>query len=213
MEELARNCSNIRIGGEWKPRFEFTHNGKIADEEYPDTYGVTLRVKGMELLQPFKERYEHQFTVYLPATYPAQAPIIKWHTPIFHPNILMFDEGNEYYLELREKMGGEELLTEDINKDPRWLNVLDGYVCLNTLREDWTPSISLDMLIVEIANMVRYQTFSTPSDESFNKAAAQWAREKQAELPNYFPIDKEGLTKLKQIGQVRVIGVEKDTGT
>jgi ubiquitin-protein ligase len=204
MEELAKRCLSVEIGGKPLPRFEFIHNGNIEAGEYPDLYGVTLRVKGIESLHPFKERYEHSCTIYLPATYPTKAPVVKWHTPISHPNILTFDETNPLYQELCEQFGGEELLTEDINKDPRWIKLLDAYVCLDTLRENWTPFVGLDELVVEMANMVRYRTYN--ADNPFNKAAAAWAKEKE-KLHGYFPLD-DGLLEIKETIDVRVVEVD-----
>ena len=109
MEELQKKCLRVNE----KPRFEFVHNGKIEAGEFPDMYGVTLRVKGVETRhQEF--RYEHSCTIYLTEKYPTEAPIIKWHTPIFHPNILTFDENNELYQELCQEFGSEELFTFDL---------------------------------------------------------------------------------------------------
>lgn len=203
---LADKCTTIDFGKGPLPRFEFKHNGKIEADEYPDMYGITLRVKGVESLHPLRERYEHQCTIYLPVNYPVEHPLIKWHTPIFHPNILMFDENNQSYQNLLENIDSEEALTEDINTNPDWLNVLDGYVCLNTLREDWTPAVGLDDLIIELTNMIRYQTYSASPGKAFNKAAAKWAREKE-EIPGQLPLDN-GLTEIEEVIGVEVIDVK-----
>lgn len=204
MKKLADRCSWVDTDRGSRPRFEFVHNGNIEAEEYPDMYGVTLRVKGIESLAPFRERYEHSCTIYLPETYPTEAPIVKWHTPIFHPNILTFDENNELYQELCGTFGSEELLTEHFNKDPRWAELLDGYVCLDTLRENWTPFVGLDALVIEIANVVRYQTYS--ANNPFNRAAARWAKE-QEKLRGYFPLD-DGLLEIEVTAGVQVVNVD-----
>lgn len=203
MEELAKRCLSVEIGGKPLPRFEFVHNGDIEAEEYPDMYGVTLRIKGIESARE-EERYEHQCTIYLPATYPTKAPVVKWRTPIFHPNILTFDENNPLYQELCEQFGSEELLTEHINKDPHFAELLDSYVCLDTLRENWTPFVGLDELVIEMANMVRYRTYN--ANNPFNKAAAAWAKEKE-KLHGYFPLD-DGLLEIKATIDVRVVEVD-----
>jgi ubiquitin-protein ligase len=203
MQELADKCLQIELGGKRVPRFEFTHNGNIAAEEYPDTYGITLRVKGIESLHPFKERFEHEATIYLPVDFPAKAPVVRWHTPISHPNILTFDETNPLYRELSVEFGGEDLLSEDINRDPRWIELLDAYVCLDTLRENWTPFVGLDELVIEMANMVRYRTYN--ADNPFNKAAAAWAKEKE-KLHGYFPLDG-GLLEIGESPEIRIVDV------
>jgi ubiquitin-protein ligase len=199
MEKLAARCTKR----EGQPRFEFTHNGDIEAGEHPDMYGVTLRLKGIESHNPLKWRYEHSCTIYLPAVYPAEPPLIKWHTRIFHPNILMFDETSESYQELRRELGSEELLTQHINQNPQFVGALDGYVCLDTLSKNWTPSVGLGDLVIEIANMVRYQTYS--ANDPYNKAAAEWAKEKE-KLHRYFPLDK-GLLEIEEDGSIRIVAI------
>lgn len=203
MKSLADKCLRINTDKGSQPRFEFKPNGNPESEEYPDTYGVTLRVKGIESAHE-EERYEHKFTIYLPADYPTKAPIVKWHTPIFHPNILTFDKNNELYQEYEHEFGSEELLIAHINKDPRWAKLLDAYVCLDTLRQNWTPFVGLDELVIEIANIVRYRTYT--ANNAFNQAAAEWVKKKE-KLRGYLPLD-DGLLEMRMAPGVQLVEVD-----
>lgn len=185
MQTLAQRCGSVNLGQGNLPRFEFKNNGNPDESEYPDTYEVTLRIQGVRKFPPLEYQSEHSFTIYLTEKYPIEKPVVKWHTPIYHPNIKVFDENNPVYKTLIGEFGSEELMTQDINSNPDWTNLLDGYICLDALRENWTPFIGLDDLVIEIANMVRYQTFNVNSP--LNKAAAEWAKEKMK--VRYFPLD------------------------
>lgn len=38
-------------------------------------------------------RYNHQFVIIISANYPFEKPSVAWKTPIFHPNIMMPEDG------------------------------------------------------------------------------------------------------------------------
>lgn len=200
MKRLAEKCASITIGVERQPRFEFTHNGAPQDGEYPDVYGITLRVKGIESARDV-ERIEHKCTIYLPADFPTKPPIVKWHTPIFHPNIQAFDENNQLYQELSETLGSEKELTKQINHDPRFAELLDGYVCLDALKKNWTPMVGVESVVIELANMVRFHTYNVNS--VLNKAAADWVNRK-AQLTAYFPLD-QGLLEVAETSILKTV--------
>lgn len=202
MQELCERCSTVETPDGPKPRFEFTHNGNPDQGEFPDRYAVTLRITGMESAREVK-RDEHACTIYLPAAYPTTPPVIKWHTPIFHPNILTFDEEDALYRELLEEMGSEKLMTEHLNTQPQFAEVLAGFVCLDILDKNWSPSVELDAVVIEIANLVRYQNYTINS--AYNQAAANWAYEKR-KLRGYFPLGP-GLLHAAQTAQPVVVKV------
>lgn len=210
LNRLAQRCLPVSQLDS-RPRFEFDHNGNSEVGEYPDRYRVTLRVKGMEKYPPETIRREHSFTIYLPIRYPVEPPKIQWHTPIFHPNIRVFDENSRQYQELRDKFGSDELLNQEINRDPRWaewMEQLEGHICLDVLDKNWTPFVGLDELIIQFANVVRYQTYT--ATHGYNQAAASWVK-RQESIPGRLPLDPDGLLKMKVTTDVKKIEVESHT--
>ena len=199
MQALAEKCAKNAPKGHAR-RLEFKHNGDVSKGEYPDIYDVTLRLKGMK--NQNEELDEHHFMVYLPVSYPMEPPLIKWGSDIFHPNILgMLDPNDLTYKELRQEFDTEETMTRAINQDPRWAELLSSYVCLDALKENWTPSVTLSMLIVELANMIRYKTYNLRS--VLNTAASAWAAEK--EKTHSLPLDPHGLFETEEQAMVRVV--------
>ncbi len=74
------------------------HQIEIKDEDIMDfpvmvritmnhTPGPTLRNKKVT------HRYSHQFVMKITDEYPYEKPIVRWRTPIFHPNIMLPDDG------------------------------------------------------------------------------------------------------------------------
>lgn len=197
MQDLAKKCVKSM-----PCRFEFKHNGNINKGEYPDMYDVILRVKGMK--NATEEQHEHHFMVYLPVNHPVEPPLIKWGSDIFHPNILgMLDPNDATYKALLQEFDTEESLTWAINHDPRWVDLLSSNVCLDALKENWTPSVTLTMLIIELANMIRYQTYNLKS--VLNDAAKAWAEEK--EKTHSLPLEQEGLYEAEIESKIRVVSV------
>jgi ubiquitin-protein ligase len=71
----------------WNRQVRFETNTTYA----PTRYTVTLAYPGFRGLQrdgrtPLVAD-EHQLEIVLPAQYPRRAPVVRWLTPIFHPNI------------------------------------------------------------------------------------------------------------------------------
>ena len=205
MQALVEKCKKGSSSKQRLSRFEFTHNGNPKDEEYPDIYDVTLRVTGVKNRREEPQK-EHRFMIYLPVNYPVGNPLVRWNSDIFHPNILgVLDPNDETYQELRQEFSSEDAMNRSINQDPRWEELLGSYVCLDALKENWTPFVGLDALVVEIANMVRYQTYNLNS--VLNKAAATWAKEKE-KLMGYFPLDT-GLVDTEEKSIIRILEVAK----
>lgn len=56
----------------------------------PEKYRIRFTCRGVEKINAYGQpvfRDVHDVTVYLHAEYPLKQPQLKWHTPIFHPNI------------------------------------------------------------------------------------------------------------------------------
>lgn len=51
------------------------------------TPGPTLRTKKLT------HRYSHSFVMKITEEYPYEKPIVRWRTPIFHPNIMLPEDG------------------------------------------------------------------------------------------------------------------------
>ena len=183
--DLAKRCqraTNMNV-----PRFEFTCNGNIEAGEYPDTYEVTLRIKSVKAISPTLEYcFEHLVTLYLPMDYPGNPPLVTWNTRIFHPNIKTLRSED-----LAENWGvNPETLARDLNEKPELADLakdLAGYICLDALKQNWSPSISLSKLVIELANLVRYQTYNV--NDPLDRRAAQWAKDRQ-DQHGFFPLDR-----------------------
>jgi ubiquitin-protein ligase len=50
-------------------------------------------------------RYEHAFVVHIDSEYPFQRPRVQWLTPIFHPNIMMPEDGGMVCTRLLSEWG------------------------------------------------------------------------------------------------------------
>jgi ubiquitin-protein ligase len=191
LQELGKECVEKDPNGTIKrQRFEFSHNGNVDEGLYPDTYEIILHMKGVK--SPTGElQTEHHFTLYLPSDFPAIKPVVRWHTPIFHPNIITFEPNNEYYQNLLQEFGSEEEMFREIREHPELAELMDGYVCLDALRENWTPTLRIRDLVVELANMVRMQTYNL--SDPLNPLAAKWVKEREGMTGEggklRFPID------------------------
>ena len=205
VEALAAKCRRQYH----PPRFEFSCNGNLATGEYPDIYHVTLRIKGLKNML-LEDQSEHKFSIHLPINFPRHPPVFEWHTPIFHPNILAFDENHPVFQKLLEGYENVEAMRQDMNKNPLWADLigeLAGYVCLDTLQINWTPFVTLDSLIIEMGNLIRYQKFS--ANHPLNKAAGKWALQMET---GFFPLDKTGVLNIEDTEPtlgIRIINSEK----
>jgi ubiquitin-conjugating enzyme E2 C len=63
------------------------------------TPGPTLREKKVT------HRYSHQFVMKITEEYPYEKPIVRWRTPIFHPNIMLPDDGGHVCTKLLDTWG------------------------------------------------------------------------------------------------------------
>jgi ubiquitin-conjugating enzyme E2 C len=71
----------------------------VADIDALDTFPVgvemsLLQIPGYELAQGrLRKRYHHRFSMTITEDYPFHKPQVTWLTPIFHPNIMMPEDG------------------------------------------------------------------------------------------------------------------------
>lgn len=84
LRRLERDLAELRVAAQ---RADFAFQAEGAP---PERYVVSLEVSGLARgpgNQPVARRV-HRFEAYLPMDYPRRAPLLRWLTPIFHPNIL-----------------------------------------------------------------------------------------------------------------------------
>ncbi len=76
---------------EWNHNITFQANSDIA----PWRYTVTFTLPGIKALADDQRTpmlsQKHQVEIVLGAEYPREAPLVRWLTPIFHPNIRQSD--------------------------------------------------------------------------------------------------------------------------
>jgi ubiquitin-protein ligase len=150
---------------------------------------------------PPTDRYDHTFVIYLQGgvgAYPTSPPIVQWHTPIFHPNIITPKENDAEIQELARLLAVDvKALPERMREDEhlaRLVEELKGFVCLDVLSANWSPWIGLDAVVIEIANMVRFKTYNL--DSVLDHAAEKWTRERQ--MAHALPLETVGLTEMQE---------------
>jgi ubiquitin-protein ligase len=122
-------------------RIEVRTNSSHAPTYYEFTLrytGVTLGDHGPELTD------EHRVEILLPADYPMVAPVVRWLTPIFHPNIVP-------------------------NHVPD--SSARGTVCLGVLAERYIPGLGLAYIVRMLIDIVCYRNYSL---HGYNREAAEW---------------------------------------
>jgi len=69
--------------------------GEEAFTEYPITIEINLlQIPGYELVDgEIRRRYHHRFKLEISEEYPFVKPYVVWRTPIFHPNIMIPEDG------------------------------------------------------------------------------------------------------------------------
>lgn len=87
---------------------ELRHHISVSDPTlttFPVMVNVTLlRVPGPDWEEGrVVHRFVHRMAVIITEDYPLEKPIVKWMTPIFHPNIMSPDDGGYVCTKLLEK--------------------------------------------------------------------------------------------------------------
>ncbi len=151
--------------------------------ELPDQYLVEFRCVG--LVNRNTRQSRHLVTIYLPADYPRTPPIVRFKSPIFHPNIKGLLNDTEQMERLINSLGGVENLMELYSKDENIREAFDAHICLDVLQLNWSPSYDLYDICVELAGMIQYQRYNL--DDPLNQDANEWA--KLAKEQGVLPID------------------------
>jgi len=117
----------------------------------PDRYEVTFRYTSFVSLSPGeaepRKADTHRVEIILGADYPRRAPLVRWLTPVFHPNI-------------------RQLTPPDPERG-------HGLVCLGVLQDRYLPGGGLARLVRMLAEMIQWRNFD--AFNPFNMAAARWA--------------------------------------
>ena len=87
---------------------QFRHHLEVSDpylKSFPVAINVTmLRVPGPSWSDGhLVTRHIHRLQVIITEDYPYEKPIVKWQTPVFHPNIMVPDDGGYVCTKLLEK--------------------------------------------------------------------------------------------------------------
>jgi len=157
---LPVNILRIRLKNEIEIcRRELTHHISISDctlTSFPILIHVTfMRVPGPSWEDGrFVHRHVHRMAVLITDEYPAEKPIVKWRTPIFHPNIMSPEDGGYVCTRLLECWDFNSTLLEFFkgiewllaNPNPR--NPFGSDTCTRAAahfnRVGYTPPLSLD---------------------------------------------------------------------
>jgi ubiquitin-conjugating enzyme E2 C len=86
------------------------HQIEIKDndvEDFPVTVRISMNHTPGPTLREKKvtHRYSHQFVMKITEEYPYEKPIVRWRTPIFHPNIMLPDDGGHVCTKLLDTWG------------------------------------------------------------------------------------------------------------
>lgn len=88
-------------------RRELPHHLSLSDYTF-SSFPVQIDVTFMRVPGPSWEngrivhRYAHGMSVLVSEEYPAETPVVKWRTPIFHPNIMPPEDGGYVCTKLLE---------------------------------------------------------------------------------------------------------------
>jgi ubiquitin-protein ligase len=83
---------------------------EVSDEDvvsFPLLLTVTLQQVPGPVLENDRVvyRYDHRFQVVIGRNYPFEKPLVIWQTPIFHPNIMMPEDGGHLCIRLLSEWG------------------------------------------------------------------------------------------------------------
>jgi hypothetical protein len=139
-------------------------------------------------------------------------PLIRFKTPIFHPNIKARLNDDAEIERLAGAMGGMQNLARLYATEPRFRDLLEARVCLDVLKENWSPAYTLYDICVELGAMIQYQRYNL--DDPWNSEAVEWTRWAQTQ-PGLLPLDRRDLrdrlqvTELPESPIIRILKTEK----
>lgn len=105
---LPKDVLRIRMRNEIEMcQRELKHHITVSDQylvDFPIMINVTLlRVPGPDWEEgKVVHRFVHRFAIIVNEDYPMEKPIVKWLTPIFHPNIMSPEDGGYVCTKLLE---------------------------------------------------------------------------------------------------------------
>lgn len=172
----------------------------IAQGNPPDTYVVTFRCLGM--IAADRTGREHVAQIYLHAGYPRQAPQVSILTPCFHPNIAALFQMAPFQHHVQEMLDqapdeqARQQLMEHLTKDDK---LFKGHVCLDILDRNWSLSITLDKICLDLGELIQYKRHNV--DDPLNHEAAEWTRRNLDRLP----IDRTELLDQKALDDIRLV--------
>ena len=123
---LPVDILRIRLKNEIEAcRRELPHHISVSDcsmSVFPMLVDVTiLRIPGPSWEDDkIVHRYAHRMSILITQEYPAETPIVKWKTPIFHPNIMPPEDGGYVCTKLLENWDFNSTLLTFI-KGVEWL--------------------------------------------------------------------------------------------
>lgn len=103
---LPREVLRSRLNNEIKSCFRYLkHKIEISDDDlssYPLEFRIHLvGIPSLELLEEdLVKRTTHTFSIIINEEYPFEKPLVLWRTPIFHPNIMLPDDGGHVCIKL-----------------------------------------------------------------------------------------------------------------
>jgi len=168
----------------------------------PDEYMIIYRCIG--LIAPDIRSSEHLVHMYLHTEFPWQPPEVYFLTPIFHPNIVSpiqlatVQSSIQLLLAMSPDEAARNQLVQELLRNP---DMYKGRVCLDSLELNWSPTISLMQICLELGEMIQYKR-SKP-DHPLNPEAAEWAYYNQ----HLLPIDRRTLCDLQALETIKIVSV------
>lgn len=173
----------------------------VANSDPPDEYIVTFTCRGMVDEDEVGE--EHVARINLPAEFPrTKPPQVRFISPSFHPNIAALIQMAPVQAQIQELLrrapdaAARQRLQEEILKDEE---LFLSKVCLDTLDHNWSPSITLDRICIELGEMIQYKRYNL--DDPLNHDAVRWARANRHRLP----VDPRSLLDLRALNGIRIL--------
>jgi ubiquitin-protein ligase len=191
MQELSR-MNDLRAQSGF---IDFKANG-----DPPDEYIVTYTCRGM--VDPDKVGEEHVARIYLSADFPFSPPHVRFLSPSFHPNIaapIQMDSVRADIQDLLRRQPDEatrQRVEKDLMEDE---DLFHTRVCLDTLDHNWSPSITLDQICIELGEMIQYKRYNLYSP--LNNDAVDWVVGNRHRLP----VDSRSLLDLRALAGIRIL--------
>ncbi len=168
--------------------------------EPPEEYLVKFGCIGM--VNPHQQGNEHVIHIYLSAEFPRKPPQVTFLTSIFHPNIIAPIQSQSVQALINREL--QNVKDENTRRQIREAiltrtDLYEGQICLDTLSLNWSPSITLDIICLELGEMIQYKRYNP--DDPLNSEAAEWSQIHRDQLP----LDNRNLCDLEALQKIRII--------